>query len=605
MTRKPSSRDHAEVKRTAEHHETRAGSSGARSVDRSVRHLPTSMLATGLSILLLVAGATVGVVLDPAALARWFAHPALGERGVAMAVRSATWTQSGVPGALLLAAGMIVVLWRTERRSAVQASTAARTDFPAGSPSRGESLALVAMVLMAALVRIDRAAESLWYDEIAAFMDYAQHGPGPIVATWFSPANHPLQSLLSWCSFTALGTVNELSIRMPSLITALLTVIATWWMARPMAGARVALIAAAGMAIAPAAVLGSVEARGYSMMMLVGALLTGLAWRATDRDRSSRDSLWWWITYAVVAALGVWTHFTTVIVPIAHGVIAVGLLLRGNGRIGLRWLTALVLSAAFTLTLLSPMLPWILERRSELAALDGNEPTLWSREGLAIIGTWGGAWPWWPSIVGGALAAVGMGQAWRGIARGRFAAILITLPFLLALVIPLAGSWIYARFVSFALPGAALCWGLGLDRLLAWRRLYSILAGGVLAATWLVLLATVPPKQPLRDLLAIAAQEPGPVIVVGLPDEVARFYAEPLGVDARYAKPYGTDLGSLLNATPGARVVILYPEAMPRSVQETLDAASMDRLHTLPGWADWGAGAVELHAPRHRGLPTR
>jgi hypothetical protein len=554
-------------------------------------------LALGMAILLIVLGAAMGVVIDPAAMERWFVHPALGEGGVAMATRSAQWTQSIIPGALLLAAGMIVMLWRSDRSGAAVGSCT--------PVARNESLALVAIVLVAALVRIDRAVESLWYDEIAAFMDYAQHGPGPIVATWFSPANHPLQSLLSWCSFTALGTVNELTLRLPSLLAALLTVLATWWMARPMAGVRGALIAAAGMAIAPAAVLGSVEARGYSMMMLAGALLTGLVWRAIDRDRSQRSSLWWWIAYAIIASLGVWAHFTTVIVPVAHGVIAVGLLLRGDGRIGLRWLMALMLSAAFTLALLAPMLPWILERRSELAALDGNEPTLWSREGLAILGTWGGAWPWWPSIWGGALAVVGIAHSWRGDARHRFAIVLVILPFLLALVIPLAGSWIYARFVSFALPGAALAWGMGLDRMFDRRRIDAILMAAVVAAGWLAVLANLPPKQPLRDLLAIAAREPGPVIVVGLPDEVARFYAEPMGIDARYAQPYGADLASLLGATPGARVMILYPLAMPPSVQGALDAASMTRTHVLPGWADWGAGAVELHAPRDRGFPSR
>ena len=598
MKRSISRRDDAQGKPAGKQHAAHTDGAAARSLDHSGHGLTTNMLVLGLSMALLVVGAIVGVVLDPAALARWFAHPALGERGVAMAVRSAAWMQSAVPGALLVAAGMIIVLWRSDRRGAM-------TDAPAGSPRRGESLALVVIVLVAALVRVDRAFESLWYDEIAAFMDYEQHGPGPIVATWFSPANHPLQSLLSSCSFTALGAVNELSLRLPSLLAALLTVVATWWMARPMAGVRGALIAAAGMAIAPAAVLGSVEARGYSIMMLTGALLTGLAWRAIERERSQQSSLWWWIAYALVAALGVWAHFTTVIVPVAHGVIAVGILLRGDVRIGLRWLTALVLSAAFTLALLSPMLPWILERRAELAALDGDEPTLWSREGLAILGTWGGAWPWWPSIWGGALAAVGIVHAWRRDARGRFTTILIALPFLLALAIPLSGSWIYARFVSFALPGAALAWGMGLDRMFDRRRTDAILMAAVVAVGWLAVLANLPPKQPLRDLLAIAAKEPGPVIVVGLPDEVARFYAEPMEIDARYAQPYGTDLPSLLSATPGARVMILYPLAMPPSVQGALDAASMTRTHVLPGWADWGAGAVELHALRDRGFPSR
>lgn len=581
----------------------------------------------GLSMVLLVMAAIVWVVLDPAALARWFGHPALGERGVAMATRSAEWTQSLVPGALLLAVAMIIVLWRTDQSRMTPDSTIApsggtaptvidrrgRTSRSAGTIAaapgdpavRTESLVLVAIVLVAALVRVDRAIESLWYDEIAAFMDYAQHGPGPIVATWFSPANHPLQSLLSWCSFTTLGAVNELSLRLPSLVAALLTVIATWWMVRPIAGGRAALFAAAGMAIAPAAVLGSVEARGYSMMMLAGALLTGLAWRAIDRDRVQRGSMWWWTAYAIVASLGVWAHFTTVIMPLAHGVIAVGLLLRGDRRGGLRWFVALVLAAAFTLALVAPMVPWILERRSELAALDGNEPTLWSREGVAILGTWGGAWPWWPSILGGALAIVGIVQAWRWDTRHRFAIVLVTLPFLLALVIPLAGSWIYARFVSFALPGAALAWGIGLDRMLDRRRAYAILMATALAAAWLAVLGKLPPKQPLRDLLAIAAREPGPVIVVGLPDEVARFYAEPMGVDARYAKPYGSDLVALLESMPLARVLVLYPEAMPPGVWRALDGASMTRTHALPGWADWGAGAVELHAPRDRTPPTR
>jgi hypothetical protein len=294
-----------------------------------------------------------------------------------------------------------------------------------------------------------------------------------------------------------------------------------------------------------------------------------------------------------------------VLVPVAHGVIAASLLWRGDRRVGWRWMAALVLSAACTLALLAPMMPWILERRAELAALDGNEPTLWSREGLAILGTWGGAWPWWPSILGGAVALVGVVPCWRRDAPHRLAVALIVLPFLLALVIPLAGSWIYARFVSFALPGAALAWGLGLDRLLAWRRSVGLAAVAVLIASWLLVLVDLPPKQPLRDLLAIAARQPGPVIVVGLPDEVARFYAEPMGIDARYAQPYGADLASLLSATPGARVMILYPSAMPRSVQGALDAASMTRLHAMPGWADWGAGAVELHAPRDRGLPSR
>jgi hypothetical protein len=531
----------------------------------------------------------------PDALARWFTHPALDEGGAVMAARSAEWTRAIVPVAIIALVGLVVLLRRTARSSATGGSVAPLPAAP-DRPSRHEVLGLVAIVLVAAIVRVDRAVESLWYDEIAAFMDYAQHGPGPIVASWFSPANHPLQSLLSWCSCTVLGVVNEFSLRLPSLLAALATVVATWWMARPILGARAALLAAAGMAIAPAAVLGSVEARGYSMMMLAGALLTGLAWRLVEQERRGDATTRWWIVYALIAALGVWAHFTTVVVPLAHGVLAVALFVRGDRAVARRWLVALVLAAVATLMLLAPMLPWILERRAELAALDGDEPTLWSLEGLAILGTWGGAWPWWPSIAGGGLALIGAHRLWRTGQRGALA--LVLLPFLMALVVPLAGSWIYARFVAFALPGAALLWGAGLDRLVTRRRALGLGVGGVVAASWLLLLVDLPPKQPLRDALAVAAAEPGPVIVVGLPDEVARFYAEPMGIDARYARPYGEDLEALLASTPGARVLVLYPGAMPASVQDTLSARGLARTHELAGWADWGAGRVELHAAR-------
>ena len=80
------------------------------------------------------------------------------------------------------------------------------------------------------------------------------------------------------------------------------------------------------------------------------------------------------------------------------------------------------------------------------------------------------------------MAVVGIAHAWRGDARHRFAIVLVILPFLLALVIPLAGSWIYARFVSFALPGAALAWGMGLDRMFDRRRIDAILMAAVVAA---------------------------------------------------------------------------------------------------------------------------
>jgi hypothetical protein len=66
--------------------------------------------AVGLAVMLFLAAALVGVVLDAPSLARWFSHPALGDGGARMAGRSAEWTQSAVPLALMLAASIILVL---------------------------------------------------------------------------------------------------------------------------------------------------------------------------------------------------------------------------------------------------------------------------------------------------------------------------------------------------------------------------------------------------------------------------------------------------------------------------------------------------------------
>lgn len=563
-----------------------------------------------------VVGAAAAVLSDPVAVSAWLHHPALGARGEAMAVRGAQSLRVVAPVALLTAAALVLAL--AVRRRSIAAPTptveqpapscapfaVAAQVLPAHGPiTRFEGLVLAALTVLGGVLRVDRAFESLWYDEIAAFMDYAQHGPGPIVGTWFSPANHPLQSLLSWCSFSALGSGNEFTIRLPSLVAALLTIPSVWWMVRPALGQRIALLAAAGMAIAPAAILGSVEARGYSIMMLAGALLTGIAWRAVVRERAGQHAFALWCVYAAVAAMGVWAHFTLVLVPIGHGLVAATLGGRGEWRLAARWLMALVIAAALVVALLSPVLPWMIELRGELAASDGNEPTLWSREGAAILGTWGGAWVWWPSLLGGALAAIGACSIWRRAGDKRLLLALGVVPFLMGLAVPLAGSWIYARFLAFAIPAAAMLWGAGLDTLRRRGRVPALAFGGVLAASWLLLLTSLPPKQPLRDMVALAAEQTGPVIVVGLPDEVVRFYAGPLGLDARYAKPYGADLAELLAATPGARVLVLYPEAMPERVSRALTDARFALVHAEPGWADWGAGGVQLFAADPNAAP--
>ena len=89
--------------------------------------------------------------------------------------------------------------------------------------------------LMAAgmLLRAPRLAESLWYDEIAAFTTHATTGPGAITTSFSEPSNHIAHTLLSWCSVEILGDALgfELALRLPALLFSLMAIVAVWGLA--------------------------------------------------------------------------------------------------------------------------------------------------------------------------------------------------------------------------------------------------------------------------------------------------------------------------------------------------------------------------------------
>ena len=105
---------------------------------------------------------------------------------------------------------------------------------------------MAAVLAVAAAARVPFLADSLWYDEIAAFLSYGVQGPAHALTTYFSLANHVLQSAVTAASAQALGA-DELSLRLPSLLAGLGAVGATWWFARVAVGGAVAPWAAAAM----------------------------------------------------------------------------------------------------------------------------------------------------------------------------------------------------------------------------------------------------------------------------------------------------------------------------------------------------------------------
>ena len=103
-------------------------------------------------------------------------------------------------------------------------------------------------------------------------------------------------------------------------------------------------------------------------------------------------------------------------------------------------------------------------------------------------------------------------------------------------------------------------------------------------------------KQPIRDAVEVVAARRAPddrVATIGLPDNAVGFYAQRLGFAATDTGFLGSDLADVLGRESPRFVVMLYPSRVSDDVLRLLDA-QYDRTHHLAGWADWGAGAVEI-----------
>lgn len=550
-------------------------------------------------LLLAIACIASAALLDPIAAAPSFTHPLLAHGdprpSVIEGLVLARWALIGVAAA----AGVAFTLTRGLGAAAV---------IPPSQSEplrRGEWLLFVAVMLAGVAFRLQRADESLWYDEIAALKDYTAFGPGAIVASYFSPSNHIAQSLASWCIMWVAGGANEFTIRAPSLIAGAALVAAMGWLVASVAGRRLGLVAAGMTALMPICILESVEARGYAMAMLFSAL--GIA--CGVRAATSRWPGWRVLAGSSALALAAWSHLVAGVLTLSIGLIGMGLLFAPQLRREGRALTALAaLGGAITLLLLSPALPDIVALRHEFSASDGDEPGLFGIEGWHMLLQQGGAWVPWAALPGVIVALIGLYRIWRLRSVHPHLAIAVAIPVfalcLLGAAVSLGDSWVYARFALFAVPASITAIALGLDALRQFRprdALVPTLAALAIAVGWTASLLTLPPKQPIRDAVSIIAQsgQPGDVVAtIGLRDHVVAYYANAMGVEVRDTGDRGTAAAAILEEPRVRWAIMLYPEIMPAETMRAIDAAGFVGDRVLPGWADWGRGTIIVfHRP--------
>lgn len=541
--------------------------------------------------LALAAAATIGAVLLPTdALAARMAHPvrldaAGGIPATTLEGATALRIALGVgPWALLL---LLVVA----KRIGHGAPSAA----PVQPIGRGELAGLVLAILVGTALRLAHIGDSLWYDEIAGLLGYSIHGPLVVAGNYFSQANHPFSQILIWAS-TALFGVFEATLRLPSLLAGVGAVPAIWLLGRAARGAGFGLLAAIVLALAPVAVLASSDGRGYSLTILLATIATWLLLRVLAEPRRRLVA-----AYAIVAALLAWSHLAAACVVVGHAAVLLPLLRRPGARSAL---VATIAGGVCALCLHAPLLPDLLARSEAFRTTSADQPRLIGPETARALLAWGGSWTWWAALPGLLLALVGAATALRDRRIG-FVVLLAGAGAPIALLLAVVGdSWLYARFLLFATPAAALLIAAGLGTLAAAGRTPLVVATGLLALAWGAELVRTPPRQPLREaLLAAAAPIEGRqprLASLGLNDQVLLLYAqafripiEELGLDA-------PTIAARLERLRPDRVVVLYPDHRPEERLVPLRDADFERETMLEGWIDWGAGRVEIWRRRPR-----
>lgn len=462
------------------------------------------------------------------------------------------------------------------------------------SEPQRRSIPLITLGLLAAglLLRLIHLGESLWYDEIAAWLDYGAQGPDAIVSTYYDPANHIFHTLLTFYSMQLAGTLgDEVALRLPALLASLMGIVVMLGLGRTVRSSSFGIVCAAVFALMPVCVLEANDARGYSLMMLSAATATWMLLRV------KANPAWWiWLVYIIALALGIWAHMMTVWIAVGHGAWLLWSLRNRDQRgWSLRGLLALLGAAVVTLALYAPVLDDIWIIRSEFGASDGDEPPVFGIEGLHTLMQLGGAWMWWASLTGGALFIFGLIFGLRDrTTRDAVMLSLLGLP-LMGLAMWLGGSWLYARFGLFVMPGVALSIALAVNVLWQRQRKLAICLALLTAGSWVTDVMIRPPRQPLRDAadyVYAQRQDRDRLLVIGLVHDVMQAYVGDL--PRTTCLHLGADIDPCLAQTDAQWIIMLYPDRVDASVRERIGADGYVVAKRFDGWLDWGHGDVEV-----------
>ena len=214
---------------------------------------------------------------------------------------------------------------------------------------------LAGLTALAVALRLIGINDGMWWDEIRTLVDSARFPVSQIVTVFPGDNQHTFFSLLAHLSIAAFGD-HVWSLRLPAVIAGVATVPLLYVFAREFVGRSEALLAAALLSVAYHHVWYSQSARGYSTLAFLAVLGSWLIVRGLRTQR-----LQYFLAYAVVAALGAYTHLSMIMLVASHALLCILPLgwpgIERERLLRWRWpVLGFTLAAALTLVLYAPML---------------------------------------------------------------------------------------------------------------------------------------------------------------------------------------------------------------------------------------------------------
>jgi hypothetical protein len=224
------------------------------------------------------------------------------------------------------------------------------------NPSRQVVISLLVVFTVLGIgLRLHQLGSGLWFDEIQTLVSSVRQPLAQIMTHYPGNNDHLLYSVLAHLSIAAFGE-HAWSLRLPAVIFGVAAIPMLYVLGASVSTRLEALAAASLLAISYHHIWFSQNARGYTALLFCTLLATHLLLRGLrDRRRST------FVAYAVVAALGAYTHLTMVFVVVSHALIVAWQALPSGKRTfdAREWLNpalGFVLAGLLTLALHAPIL---------------------------------------------------------------------------------------------------------------------------------------------------------------------------------------------------------------------------------------------------------